>query len=115
MVEPQTANAIKFERFVFDLLPLAERAFVVEGDASRVFAPVKNANGAAVDTPDTAQTALLLHRDWLTAARSHVPVLCRRDSSPLGLGRRRHETTARGSQHCFRPILFCVEFGLLRA
>lgn len=74
LVEPQTANAIKFERFVFDLLPLAERAFVVEGDASQVFAPVKNANGAAVDTPDTAQTALLsLHRDWLTAAGAHVP------------------------------------------
>lgn len=74
LVEPQSANAIKFERFVFDLLPLAERAFVVEGDPSQVFAPVKNANGATVDTPDTAQTALLnLHRAWLRNAGAHVP------------------------------------------
>ena len=74
LVEPPSANAIKFERFVFDLLPMAERAFVVEGDASQVFAPVKNANGAAVDTPDTAQTALLdLHRGWLTAAGAQIP------------------------------------------
>lgn len=73
LVEPETPNAIKFERFIFDLLPLAERAFVVEGDASEVFAPVKNANGAEVDTPDTAQAALLaLHRRWLTAAGAHV-------------------------------------------
>lgn len=73
-VAPAAANAIKFERFVFDLLPLAERSFVVEGDAAQVFAPVKNANGAAVDTPDTAQAALLnLHRSWLTAAGAHVP------------------------------------------
>ncbi len=69
LIEPPTANAIKFERFVFDLLPLAERAFVVEGDAARVFAPVKNANGAAVDTPASSQAAILeLHRGWLTAA-----------------------------------------------
>lgn len=69
LVEPETPNAIKFERFIFDLLPMAERSFVVEGDAAEVFAPVKNANGAEVDTPDTAQAALLaLHRSWLTAA-----------------------------------------------
>ncbi len=74
LVEPTKANAIKFERFIFDLLPLAERAFVVEGDASRVFAPVKNANGADVDTPEATQTALLnLHRAWLRGAGAHVP------------------------------------------
>ncbi len=36
---------LSFERFVFDLLPLADVALVVEGDANRVFAPVKNAEG----------------------------------------------------------------------
>ncbi len=69
LIEPQQANAIKFERFIFDLLPLAERAFVVEGEAASVFAPVKNANGAAVDTPASSQAAqLALHRRWLLAA-----------------------------------------------
>jgi len=69
LVSPEQPNAIKFERFVFDLLPLAQRSLVVEGDAARVFAPVKNADGAAVDTPSLAKAALLaLHRRWLQAA-----------------------------------------------
>ncbi len=69
LIEPNEANAIKFERFVFDLLPLAERALVVEGEASKVFAPVKNADGAEVDTPELAKDALsALHRDWLQQA-----------------------------------------------
>jgi UDP-N-acetylglucosamine/UDP-N-acetylgalactosamine diphosphorylase len=73
LVQPQQPNAIKFERFVFDLLPLAERTLVVEGDAARVFAPVKNADGAAVDTPSSAKAALCaLHRSWLEAAGARV-------------------------------------------
>lgn len=67
IVQPSSANAIKFERFIFDLLPLAEQAIVVEGDAREVFAPVKNANGAATDTPAATQQALInLHSEWLT-------------------------------------------------
>jgi UDP-N-acetylglucosamine/UDP-N-acetylgalactosamine diphosphorylase len=47
---------------------------VVEGDAAEVFAPVKNADGAAVDTPTTARQALLaLHRRWLREAGVEVP------------------------------------------
>lgn len=69
VVDPEEPNAIKFERFVFDLLPIAERAFVVEGDAAEIFAPVKNANGAKTDTPETAKQAISsLHRSWLEAA-----------------------------------------------
>jgi UDP-N-acetylglucosamine/UDP-N-acetylgalactosamine diphosphorylase len=68
-IEPESPNAIKFERFVFDLLPLAERAFVVEGDPAKVFAPVKNAPGAEVDTAETSKAAqLAMFIDWLTAA-----------------------------------------------
>ncbi len=74
LIEPRDANAIKFERFVFDLLPLAERAFVVEGDAAQIFAPVKNAAGASVDTAAHAQAAMLnLHRSWLLATGAEVP------------------------------------------
>lgn len=65
-IQPVSANAIKFERFIFDLLPLAEQAIVVEGDAREVFAPVKNANGAPTDTPAATQAALsALHSEWL--------------------------------------------------
>ena len=72
-VSPAEPNATKFERFVFDLLPLAENALVVEADASRVFAPVKNADGAAVDTPQLAKEAIVrLHREWLEAAGARV-------------------------------------------
>ncbi len=69
IVEPKQPNAIKFERFIFDLLPLAERGLVVEGDAACVFAPVKNADGAANETPASTKQAISnLHRSWLRAS-----------------------------------------------
>lgn len=72
-VAPEEPNAIKFERFVFDLLPLAKNSIVVEGDPKQVFAPVKNANGAAVDTPEHTQQALnTIHREWLEAAGATI-------------------------------------------
>ncbi len=83
-IEPAAPNAIKFERFIFDLLPLAQRAIVVEGAAAQWFAPVKNPPGDRRDSPDTCRAALLaLHREWLSAAgaqiASHTPV----EISPL--------------------------------
>ena len=67
--KPSAPNANKFERFVFDLLPAAERTLVVEGDAAEVFAPVKNADGAATDTPADSRRALSqLHASWLKDA-----------------------------------------------
>lgn len=66
---PSQPNAVKFERFVFDLLPLAERSIVIEGDAAEIFAPVKNADGSPVDTPMQAKEAIVqLHRRWLLEA-----------------------------------------------
>jgi UDP-N-acetylglucosamine/UDP-N-acetylgalactosamine diphosphorylase len=69
LIQPKSPNGLKFERFIFDLLPLAENAFVVEADAADVFAPVKNADGAKSDTPSHTREALQdLHRRWLRAA-----------------------------------------------
>lgn len=83
-VMPQEPNAIKFERFIFDLLPLAERALVVEAEASQVFAPVKNADGAPVDTPSHAKEAMLaLHRAWLTDAGARIDDGVRVEIHPL--------------------------------
>jgi len=59
LVEPTDPNATKFERFIFDLLPSAEHAFVVEGLPEDIFAPVKNANGEATDTPELAREAMV--------------------------------------------------------
>ena len=68
-VEPSSPNAIKFERFIFDLLPSAKQAIVMEVDAAEVFAPVKNALGSERDSPETVQQQMTaLHRKWLAAA-----------------------------------------------
>jgi UDP-N-acetylglucosamine/UDP-N-acetylgalactosamine diphosphorylase len=65
-VEPRQPNAIRFERFIFDLLPLARRALVVEADPAEAFAPVKNSDQEPTDNPRTARAALMaLHRRWL--------------------------------------------------
>ena len=71
--QPQEPNAIKFERFIFDLLPEAKNAFVVEVRPEDAFAPVKNADGAETDTPSLAKQAIVsLHRSWLEAAGATV-------------------------------------------
>jgi UDP-N-acetylglucosamine/UDP-N-acetylgalactosamine diphosphorylase len=68
-VEPSGANAIKFERFIFDLMPAARRAIVVEVDPAMAFAPLKNASGAASDTPESVQAQISdLYRSWLQEA-----------------------------------------------
>ncbi|MGV3483213.1 MAG: UTP--glucose-1-phosphate uridylyltransferase [Planctomycetaceae bacterium] len=83
-IQPTAPNAIKFERFIFDLLPHAEHAFVVEALASEAFAPVKNANGAATDTPDHAMQAIIdLHRGWLESAGVSVAPGARVEINPL--------------------------------
>jgi UDP-N-acetylglucosamine/UDP-N-acetylgalactosamine diphosphorylase len=66
---PAQPNAIKFERFIFDLLPWAQQPIVVEGRSEEIFAPVKNAEGAATDTPSATRSALVrLHTSWLQQA-----------------------------------------------
>ncbi|MBI3838320.1 MAG: UTP--glucose-1-phosphate uridylyltransferase [Planctomycetia bacterium] len=73
LVEPQRPNAIKFERFIFDLLPIARQAIVVEVDESQAFAPVKNAPGDPRDTPESVQAQMIaLHTSWLRAAGCEV-------------------------------------------
>lgn len=84
LVEPAENNALKFERFVFDLLPQAERPIVVEYADAEVFAPLKNAPGAPKDTPEYVQRLLAdQHRGWLTAAGVEVPADTPVEISPL--------------------------------
>ncbi|MBX9582393.1 MAG: UDPGP type 1 family protein [Gemmataceae bacterium] len=71
-VTPDAENALKFERFVFDALPLADRWVVVETRREEEFAPLKNTSGA--DSPETVRRAWVrLHADWLEAAGAVVP------------------------------------------
>jgi UDP-N-acetylglucosamine/UDP-N-acetylgalactosamine diphosphorylase len=71
--EPRQASAIKFERFIFDLMPQARHAIVVEVDQARAFAPLKNAPGAKADTPDAVRAQMAaLGRAWLRRAGAEI-------------------------------------------
>ena len=56
-----TPNAFKFERFIFDLMPLATQVCVIEIDAAEGFAPLKNRPGSASDALEHVRAALLSH------------------------------------------------------
>jgi UDP-N-acetylglucosamine/UDP-N-acetylgalactosamine diphosphorylase len=72
VVQPQKENALKFERFIFDVLPLAERWAVVETLRQQEFVPLKNATGA--DSPEKVVQALSNQAaEWLAAAGVAVP------------------------------------------
>jgi UDP-N-acetylglucosamine/UDP-N-acetylgalactosamine diphosphorylase len=84
LVQPDQPNAVKFERFIFDLMPLAERAIIVEVDPARHFAPLKNAPGQPNDTPESVKAQLsALHRQWLRSAGFEVA-----DDVPVEIGPR---------------------------
>ncbi len=83
-VEPREPNAIKFERFIFDLLPEARQTIVVEVDEAQAFAPVKNAPGDARDTPESVQRQMIaLYGGWLRAAGCEVAPGVAVEISPL--------------------------------
>jgi UDP-N-acetylglucosamine/UDP-N-acetylgalactosamine diphosphorylase len=71
-VEPAQPNAVKLEAFIFDALPLAERAILFETSRAEEFSPVKNATG--VDSIDTAQRDISRRAAaWLARAGVVVP------------------------------------------
>jgi UDP-N-acetylglucosamine/UDP-N-acetylgalactosamine diphosphorylase len=72
-VEPKSPNAIKFETFIFDCLPLAARVAVVETGRTEEYEPVKNAEGD--HSPDVVRSAIgrKVSR-WLQHAGISVPV-----------------------------------------
>lgn len=72
LVTPDEPNAVKFESFIFDALPLAERVCSLEAARGDEFSPIKNAEGA--DSPSTARRDLnRVYAGWLEAAGVAVP------------------------------------------
>jgi len=66
-VKPETENALKFEKFVFDALPMADRWLAVATSRSEEFAPLKNATGS--DTiADVHRALIAFHTRRLVAA-----------------------------------------------
>ncbi len=72
VVNPDCPNAYKFEKFIFDVLPDAERALNVEFAREEEFSPVKNAEGS--DSPATTQRDMMAKwARWFDACGVTVP------------------------------------------
>src|SRR3546814_15783996 len=60
-------------RFILDVFPLASRMATLEVSREEEFAPVKNANGTSVDSPDTARVLVSnLCKRWLRDAGAEI-------------------------------------------
>ncbi len=79
IVNPDTNNGVKLERFIFDALPLCDSSLLYETDRVEEFAPIKNATGA-----DSAETCRALQTQraarWLKSRGVTVPT--KPDGSP---------------------------------
>jgi UDP-N-acetylglucosamine/UDP-N-acetylgalactosamine diphosphorylase len=72
-VEPSSPNGIKFETFIFDAIPHAERILAVEGVREEEFAPVKNKTGE--DSVESSRRMLVdLHWRWLAGRGVRPPL-----------------------------------------
>ena len=70
-VTPKEPNAVKFETFVFDALPLARNPLIFEADRLEEFSPVKNKIG--VDSLESSQADQIERgRRWLENAGHNV-------------------------------------------
>lgn len=65
-------DGFKFEKFVFDALPLTEKNIVFETPREDEFAPVKNASG--IDSVESARRLMInQHRRWLEGRGIVIP------------------------------------------
>ncbi len=82
--QPDEPNAIKFEKFIFDLMHHTNRTALVESDRDATFAPVKNPDSMTTDTAATARAAMVrLHAGWLRDAGTEVAPGVDVEISPL--------------------------------
>ncbi|MHC4598704.1 MAG: UTP--glucose-1-phosphate uridylyltransferase, partial [Planctomycetota bacterium] len=71
-LDPATPRAIKLETFIFDAIPLAEKALIVEVDREEEFGPVKSSEGA--DTPENARRMMTAKAArWLESVGAKIP------------------------------------------
>ncbi len=71
-VQPDAPNAVKLEMFVFDALPLAQAAVILETVRDEEFSPIKNAEGE--DSPATSlHDQVRRAAAWLEQAGVDVP------------------------------------------
>lgn len=82
-IEPSDPNAIKFERFVFDIFPRAQSTLVVEVDRGRHFLPLKDARSTETSPEAVRRNLSQLQRDWLHQCGVDVPPDAKVEISPL--------------------------------
>ena len=83
-VKPEQPNAIKYEKFIFDLLPQAKNPIVVEVNIDTCFGPLKNHPREATDTPKTVREHLCnLYALWLKNIGIQVAEGVQVEISPL--------------------------------
>ena len=71
-IKPAEPNGVKFEQFIFDALPQANRWAIVETDRASEFEPLKNAIGP--DSPATVHQRMSdMFGNWLEQAGATVP------------------------------------------
>ncbi|KAF8820752.1 UTP-glucose-1-phosphate uridylyltransferase subfamily protein [Cardiosporidium cionae] len=74
VVNPNTKNAIKLERFIFDAFECHRNIVGLEVAREEEFSPIKNAHGA--DSPETAAAMVsALHNTWIKKAKIVVAPL----------------------------------------
>ena len=72
LIDPAEPNAVKFETFVFDALPLAKNPLILEADRLEEFSPVKNMTG--VDSLESSQSDQIKRaKRWLSHANIKIP------------------------------------------
>lgn len=82
LIKPESPNAIKLERFIFDALPAAKTSVIVEANRAEEFNPVKNAEGS--DSPETSKAALTaMWHNWMKKAGYSTDVSQPIEISPL--------------------------------
>lgn len=71
--ERRPSRCLKFERFIFDVLPRASRPLVIEVDRADAFAPLKNAPGSDEHAPEHVRAAISARaRRWLESRGAQV-------------------------------------------
>ena len=81
-IQPDVENGVKFERFIFDTLPLAKTALIVETSREVEFAPLKNSSGA-FSAEYVREHMVNVALDWLKQAGITVPGNAIVEISPL--------------------------------
>lgn len=72
-VEVAETEGLKFEKFIFDILPHAANPLVIEVDRREAFAPLKNAPGSREHAPEHVRAAISARaRDWLESVGAVV-------------------------------------------